>query len=147
MNGFTIDLKPMVGLPIGPTRMHRVQGPLISPADNAFRTTRPLQEGISVDCPVCKSVKLVMTDRQGIEIDYCPSCRGIWLDRGELDKLIERAVQQERGSLAAPAYVQEPSRGHGDSRSFKDSGHGHHKEYGHGPQDQRRRSFWRDLFD
>ena len=44
-----------------------------------------------MDCPVCRGVKLAMTDRQGIEIDYCPQCRGVWLDRGELDKLIERA--------------------------------------------------------
>lgn len=42
-------------------------------------------------CPVCKDVSLVMSDRQGIEIDYCPSCRGVWLDRGELDKIIERS--------------------------------------------------------
>ncbi|MDZ7833873.1 MAG: zf-TFIIB domain-containing protein [Desulfobacterales bacterium] len=41
-------------------------------------------------CPVCKDVSLVMTDRQGVEIDYCPECRGVWLDRGELDKIIER---------------------------------------------------------
>lgn len=41
-------------------------------------------------CPHC-STTLVMSDRQGIEIDYCPDCRGVWLDRGELDKLIERA--------------------------------------------------------
>jgi Zn-finger nucleic acid-binding protein len=41
-------------------------------------------------CPNC-NVSLVMTDRQGIEIDYCPDCRGVWLDRGELDKIIERA--------------------------------------------------------
>ena len=41
-------------------------------------------------CPVCK-VGLAMSDRQGIEIDYCPQCRGIWLDRGELDKIIERS--------------------------------------------------------
>lgn len=40
-------------------------------------------------CPHC-STSLVMTDRQGIEIDYCPDCRGVWLDRGELDKIIER---------------------------------------------------------
>lgn len=40
-------------------------------------------------CPICQ-VDLVITDRQGIEIDYCPKCRGIWLDRGELDKIIER---------------------------------------------------------
>ena len=44
-------------------------------------------------CPNC-SVSLVMSDRQGIEIDYCPDCRGIWLDKGELDKLIERSNTQ-----------------------------------------------------
>ena len=42
-------------------------------------------------CPVCLEVNLVMTDRQGIEVDYCPQCRGVWLDRGELDKIIERS--------------------------------------------------------
>lgn len=45
-------------------------------------------------CPVC-SVDLVMSDRQGVEIDYCPKCRGVWLDRGELDKIIERSHVQE----------------------------------------------------
>jgi hypothetical protein len=45
-----------------------------------------------MDCPVCKTVGLVMTERQGIEIDYCPQCRGVWLDRGELDKIIERSM-------------------------------------------------------
>lgn len=44
-------------------------------------------------CPNC-SVSLVIADRQGIEIDYCPDCRGVWLDRGELDKLIERSNAQ-----------------------------------------------------
>lgn len=43
-------------------------------------------------CPNC-SVNLVMADRSGIEIDYCPDCRGVWLDRGELDKIIERSSQ------------------------------------------------------
>ena len=43
-------------------------------------------------CPVCLEVNLVMTDRQGIEVDYCPQCRGVWLDRGELDKIIERSA-------------------------------------------------------
>lgn len=43
-------------------------------------------------CPNC-NVSLVMTDRSGIEIDYCPDCRGVWLDRGELDKIIERSAQ------------------------------------------------------
>lgn len=51
-------------------------------------------------CPTCKEISLVMTDRQGIEIDYCPECRGVWLDRGELDKLIERA---ERRAATLPS--------------------------------------------
>ena len=41
-------------------------------------------------CPVCKNITLLMSERNGIEIDYCPECRGIWLDRGELDKLLEK---------------------------------------------------------
>ncbi len=43
-------------------------------------------------CPTCPSSTLVMSERSGIEIDYCPTCRGVWLDRGELDKLIERSA-------------------------------------------------------
>ncbi|MGZ5286508.1 MAG: TFIIB-type zinc ribbon-containing protein [Flavisolibacter sp.] len=43
-----------------------------------------------MNCPNCNET-LVMADRQGVEIDYCPKCRGVWLDRGELDKIIERA--------------------------------------------------------
>ncbi len=46
-----------------------------------------------MQCPVC-NVPLSMSDRQGVEIDYCPKCRGVWLDRGELDKLIERSVNE-----------------------------------------------------
>lgn len=45
-----------------------------------------------MNCPTCQ-VNLIMTDRSGIEIDYCPNCRGVWLDRGELDKIIERSSQ------------------------------------------------------
>ena len=41
-------------------------------------------------CPVCKDVTLLMSEKKGIEIDYCPECRGIWLDRGELEKLMEK---------------------------------------------------------
>lgn len=44
-----------------------------------------------MNCPNCNET-LVMTDRQGVEIDYCPKCRGVWLDRGELDKIIERSA-------------------------------------------------------
>ena len=43
-----------------------------------------------MNCPTCPDSTLVMTDRSGVEIDYCPACRGVWLDRGELDKIIER---------------------------------------------------------
>lgn len=42
-----------------------------------------------MNCPVCKDSSLVISERQGVEIDYCPKCRGVWLDRGELDKIIE----------------------------------------------------------
>ena len=52
-----------------------------------------------MNCPTCTTERLVMTERSGIEIDYCPACRGVWLDRGELDKLIERAS----AAMAPPA--------------------------------------------
>lgn len=55
-------------------------------------------------CPVDNET-LVMSDRHGVEIDYCPKCRGVWLDRGELDKIIERAAQAE-----APVALREPGR-------------------------------------
>ncbi|WP_425290077.1 zf-TFIIB domain-containing protein, partial [Shewanella algae] len=45
-------------------------------------------------CPSCNEL-LLMTERQGIEIDYCPNCRGVWLDKGELDKIIEKSIQQQ----------------------------------------------------
>ena len=57
----------------------------------------------AMECPVCR-VALAMSDRQGIEIDYCPQCRGVWLDRGELDKIIERSVPQQLPPQQAPAY-------------------------------------------
>jgi uncharacterized protein len=47
-------------------------------------------------CPHCHDVTLTIAERQGVEIDYCPQCRGVWLDRGELDRLIERAGPQRR---------------------------------------------------
>ena len=43
-----------------------------------------------MECPVCDDVNLAISSREGVEIDYCPQCRGVWLDRGELDKIIER---------------------------------------------------------
>lgn len=47
-------------------------------------------------CPTCATVDLKMADKNGVEIDYCPQCRGVWLDRGELDKIVSRS-QESRG--------------------------------------------------
>ncbi|CAG1771215.1 hypothetical protein BAC2_01558 [uncultured bacterium] len=87
-------------------------------------------------CPVCKEVNLVMTERQGIEIDYCPECRGVWLDRGELDKFIEHAERQASGRPRGDS----PDR----SREFeRQERHDRDDEYRGRP----RKSFLRDLFD
>ena len=71
-------------------------------------------------CPVCTETSLVITDRQGIEIDYCPQCRGVWLDRGELDKIIERAMQpySEQSYPEAPSVqrAEIPRRDHDEYR-------------------------------
>ena len=58
-----------------------------------------------MQCPNCNET-LVMTDRQGIEVDYCPKCRGVWLDRGELDKIIERSATYTTGAQPnqGPSY-------------------------------------------
>jgi len=84
-------------------------------------------------CPVCVNVELVMSERQGIEIDYCPSCRGIWLDRGELDKIIEKGLSSERNS--PPNHPPQPDF-RGDYRH-------------HDPRDyHKRRKHWlNELFD
>ncbi|MFF2030521.1 zf-TFIIB domain-containing protein [Arthrobacter sp. NPDC058192] len=52
-------------------------------------------------CPV-DSIDLIMSERSGVEIDYCPKCRGVWLDRGELDKIIDRAAESTAAAPAAP---------------------------------------------
>lgn len=54
-------------------------------------------------CPVCIEPALTIAERQGIEIDYCPTCRGVWLDRGELDKIIERTTLAENRTPDATA--------------------------------------------
>ncbi|OGR03337.1 MAG: hypothetical protein A2511_10710 [Deltaproteobacteria bacterium RIFOXYD12_FULL_50_9] len=60
-------------------------------------------------CPVCTTADLLMSERQGVEIDYCPQCRGIWLDRGELDKIIERYTADNLQTQGAAKPAQEPS--------------------------------------
>lgn len=61
-----------------------------------------------MQCPNCNET-LVMTERQGIEIDYCPKCRGVWLDRGELDKIIERSSDYEPSGPKPENYPAPPS--------------------------------------
>ncbi len=94
--------------------------------------------GVGMPCPVC-AVPLVMSERQGVEIDYCPQCRGVWLDRGELDKIVERSASEAAPPpRAAPqAPPQQPDAGWG-------GGHGY--GYGHKPY-KRRKSFLEELFD
>ena len=60
-------------------------------------------------CPVCTDVTLAISSREGIEIDHCPQCRGVWLDRGELDKIIERAAPSVVGAAPAAAPPQQPA--------------------------------------
>ena len=85
-------------------------------------------------CPVCKETSLVMTDKQGIEIDYCPVCRGVWLDRGELDKLVERA---ERPAAERPRDEPQRAREPARTEHYRDD------DYRGKP----RKSFLRELFD
>jgi len=94
-------------------------------------------------CPVCK-VGLAMSDRQGIEIDYCPQCRGIWLDRGELDKIIERSAT-EAAPAPAPQRPSEPRQPWGSDRYSDDRYHGgsHDPRY----QKKRKKSWLEDIFD
>ena len=93
-------------------------------------------------CPVCTDIDLAMTDRQGIEIDYCPRCRGIWLDRGELDRLIERAERSEQASAPPPAApAQYAPREHHDAYAQ----HGHYKQHGH--HKKKHHSLLGELFD
>ena len=53
-------------------------------------------------CPVCKDVTLLMAERHGVEIDYCPECRGIWLDRGELEKIISASKAADHDEIPVP---------------------------------------------
>jgi uncharacterized protein len=89
-----------------------------------------------MQCPTDK-IDLVMADRNGIEIDYCPKCRGVWLDRGELDKIVERA--------ASPVAMQ-PAREYRDDREYREDRE-HRHEYRDRPHHKKRKSFLDDIFD
>lgn len=93
-------------------------------------------------CPTCTDVTLVMADRQGIEIDYCPQCRGVWLDRGELDKLMERAASAAPVAAAVPqGYAASPRQ-----PDFVDSDY-RHQGNGHGYPARRKKSWMSEIFD
>lgn len=89
---------------------------------------------VGMPCPVC-AVPLMLSERQGVEIDYCPQCRGVWLDRGELDKILDRSSQDAVPQQAAPR-----------SEPFADSNWGRQPGYGDKPH-KRRKSFLEELFD
>lgn len=77
-------------------------------------------------CPVCKDVTLLMSEKNGVEIDYCPECRGIWLDRGELDKIVERARDARDGYREDDRHRAEEQRY--DDRRYDDSYYKKHKK-------------------
>jgi Zn-finger nucleic acid-binding protein len=92
-----------------------------------------------MNCPVCTNATLVMSDRQGIEIDYCPQCRGVWLDRGELDKIIDRSV-------AGPSGQKFDNERREQSRDYKSSEH-YREPHREGHFKKNREGFLADLFD
>lgn len=93
-------------------------------------------------CPVC-NIDLVMSERSGVEIDYCPECRGVWLDRGELDKIIDRSSQSSgfvAGNSKSESRYEEPS-----SNRYENS---QHYNNDHNSKNKKKRdSFLGDLFD
>jgi Zn-finger nucleic acid-binding protein len=89
----------------------------------------------TMKCPGCPESTLVMSDRQGVEIDYCPGCRGVWLDRGELDKLIERSASAAPARSQATSNVRQPD--------FVDSDYQQDRNRNNG----RRKSWLSDIFD
>ncbi len=92
-----------------------------------------------MNCPACQ-VDLVMSERQGIEIDYCPKCRGVWLDRGELDKIIEKNMAEQ---APQPRY-QEPPRN--PEPRYQDSHPQRGYDYGY-KKPHRRKSWLEEIFD
>ena len=87
-----------------------------------------------MDCPVCKDTQLVMAERLNIEIDYCPKCRGVWLDRGELDKIIERSVEDTTTCSTRFPHGSHTYDCHDHEKREHDNG-------------RKRFSIWREIFD
>ena len=104
-------------------------------------------------CPVCKDTTLVMSERQGIEIDYCPQCRGVWLDRGELDKIIQHSLGNMAAATAAPQAVQpgypprQPQQPYQQQPAHQQQPYPQHDKYDDNRHYKRKKSFWEELFD
>ena len=112
-----------------------------------------------MQCPTDGTV-LVMSERSGIEIDYCPTCRGVWLDRGELDKIVERAArefsapaqaapappapptQPQAPAYGQPSYQQPGYDNRGDNRGYDNRGYGDQ-----GYRKKKKESWLSELFD
>ncbi|HKR15480.1 MAG TPA: zf-TFIIB domain-containing protein [Pyrinomonadaceae bacterium] len=101
-----------------------------------------------MNCPVCANANLVMSERQGIEIDYCPQCRGVWLDRGELDKIIDRSVGGSSGQRS-DNETRGQSRDYKSSEPYREPSREHHREGHHEGhyKKKKREGFLSDLFD
>lgn len=104
-----------------------------------------------MQCPVCDGVNLVMSERSGIEIDYCPKCRGVWLDRGELDKIIERAAPPA-AAATRPAQnfdhrPQQYSQPQPSNQSYGQQGHNDPHHQGDYYKKKKREGFLSELFD
>jgi uncharacterized protein len=99
-----------------------------------------------MQCPL-DSTNLVMAERQGIEIDYCPQCRGVWLDRGELDKIIERSDGTANTPVASHAAADRSA--DRQSRPSNDDYRqgGHYDERNYHQKKHKKENFLGDLFD
>ncbi|BBU27553.1 hypothetical protein BTHE68_12870 [Burkholderia sp. THE68] len=99
-------------------------------------------------CPVCPATDLLMTIREGIEIDYCPQCRGVWLDRGELDQMIRRATQDSLAEAQAARRDDWQERDHDrERRPHRQEGYHYGDSRGKHEHGRRKKSFLGDLFD
>ena len=93
-------------------------------------------------CPICTSIDLIIAERQGVEIDYCPQCRGVWLDRGEIDKIIERSY-----APAAARSQPEQNNFYAGHRSSSNENR-HHEGHGNTHNGQHHKKSWvSELFD
>jgi len=98
-------------------------------------------------CPVCKEINLVMSEKQGVEIDYCPECRGVWLDRGELDKIIVKnnselnyQSQEQQNNKHTTYYNENNSSSHKENES-------HNNQSNNNQNERKKESFMSNVFD